>query len=116
MRILMLLFLMVLTLGTGASWGAGVDIRIARDWWPGGILQREVRYAGEVLDGVYRTWYQDGRPYEIRHYVNGYEEGLQQAWTPDGYLYLNYAMKNGRRYGYVNAQPCFPLVEESSGL
>lgn len=37
MRILMLLFMTALTLGTGASWGAGVDIRIARDWWPGAL-------------------------------------------------------------------------------
>jgi len=55
MRILMLLFMTVLTLSNGASWGAGVDIRIARDWWPGGTLQREARYAGVALDGVYRT-------------------------------------------------------------
>jgi antitoxin component YwqK of YwqJK toxin-antitoxin module len=113
MRILMLLFMAVLSLGTGASWGAGVDVRITRDWWPGSTLQREARYAGEVLDGVYRTWYQDGRPYEVRHYVNGREQGLQQAWTPNGDLYLNYEMRNGRRYGYVNAQPCLPVVEEN---
>ena len=114
MRILMLLFLTVLTLGTGASWGAGVDIRIARDWWPGGILQREARYAGEVLDGVYRTWYEDGRPYEVRHYVAGREQGSQRAWTPSGELYLNYEMWIGRRYGYVNAAPCVPVVEEGT--
>ena len=116
LRLFSLLFVGSLIIATVSCQGQSPKLSVTRDWWPGGILQREARYAGEVLDGVYRTWYQDGRPYEIRHYVNGREEGLQQAWTPDGYLYLNYEMKNGRRYGYVNAQPCLPLVEERPGL
>ena len=113
MRILMLLSLAVLTLPTASSWGAGVDVRVARDWWPNGSLQREVQFRDGILNGVYRTWYEDGQPYEIRHYADGREQGLQQAWTPDGDLYLNYEMRDGRRYGYVNAQPCLPVVEES---
>ena len=36
---------------------------------------------------------------------------MQQAWTPDGELYLNYEMRNGRRYGYVNARPCASVKE-----
>ncbi len=116
MRIYVLLFLgcsailplagTVMTLSTGAS--------IERDWWPDGTLQREARYAGEVRDGVYRTWYADGQPYEVRHYVAGREQGSQRAWTPSGELYLNYEMWNGRRYGYVNAAPCVPVVEEGT--
>ena len=112
MRTYVLLFVAVMILTTGASSVKGVKIYVDRDWWPGGTLQREARYAGEVLDGVYRTWYQDGRPYEVRHYVAGREQGTQRAWTPSGELYLNYEMWNGRRYGYVNAAPCAPVVEE----
>jgi hypothetical protein len=59
-----------------------------------------------------RTFYPSGRPYEVRHFYNGKEEGLQQAWTEDGTLYINYEMRNGRRFGFVNARPCRP-VEES---
>lgn len=59
-----------------------------------------------------RTYYQNGRPYEVRHFYNGKEEGLQQAWTEDGSLYINYEMRNGRRYGFINARPCRPVEEQ----
>lgn len=59
-----------------------------------------------------RTFYPGGRPYEVRHFYNGKEEGLQQVWTEDGTLFINYEMRNGRRYGFINARPCRP-VEES---
>lgn len=58
-----------------------------------------------------RTFYASGRPFEVRHFYNGREEGLQQAWTEDGELYINYEMKNGRRYGAINARPCAPVKE-----
>jgi len=59
-----------------------------------------------------RTFYPNGRPFEIRHFFNGREEGLQQAWTEDGELYINYEMRNGRRYGFINARPCNPAGEQ----
>lgn len=59
-----------------------------------------------------RTYYPSGRAYEVRHFFNGREEGLQQAWTEGGELYINYVMKNGRRYGFINARPCTPVAEK----
>jgi hypothetical protein len=59
-----------------------------------------------------RTFYPDGRPYEVRHFLNGREEGLQQAWAEDGTLYINYEMRNGRRYGFINARPCRAVEEQ----
>ncbi|MGE0865643.1 MAG: toxin-antitoxin system YwqK family antitoxin [Vicinamibacterales bacterium] len=61
---------------------------------------------------VVRTFYPSGQPYEVRHFRNGQEEGLQQAWTADGTLYINYEMRNGRRYGFINARPCRPVEEQ----
>ena len=116
MRLFSLLFVGSLIITTASCQGQSPKLSVTREWWPDGTLRRESQSRGRILVGEYRTWYENGHPYEIRHYVNGREEGLQQAWTPDGYLYLNYEMKNGRRYGYVNAQPCLPLAEESSGL
>jgi hypothetical protein len=59
-----------------------------------------------------RSFYPDGRPFELRHFFNGREEGLQQAWTEDGEPYINYEMRNGRRYGFINARPCRPVQEQ----
>ena len=108
-----LLLIAVFTLVTGACSGDGDLVQADRDWWPNGNLRREAQYQDEHLSGVYRTWYQDGQPYEIKHYVDGHEQGLQQAWSPQGDLYLNYEMWSGRRFGYVNVQPCYPVVEEN---
>jgi antitoxin component YwqK of YwqJK toxin-antitoxin module len=58
-----------------------------------------------------RTYYASGKPFELRHFYNGREEGVQQVWTEDGELYINYEMKNGRRYGTINARPCAPPKE-----
>lgn len=60
---------------------------------------------------VRRTFYPNGRPYEVRHFLDGKEEGLQQAWTEGGELFVNYEMRNGRRYGFINARPCQPVEE-----
>lgn len=59
-----------------------------------------------------RTFYPNGQPYEVCHFFNGREEGLQQAWTEDGTLYINYEMRNGRRYGFINARPCRPVEQQ----
>lgn len=77
-----------------------------------GRVRVEAEYRDGVPDGVYRSWYADGRLAEVRHYVKGHEQGLQQAWAPDGQLYINYEMRNGRRYGLVNAAPCLPVSSE----
>ena len=57
------------------------------------------------------SYYHDGRLAERRHFYNGREAGLQQAWTEDGTLYVNYEMRNGRRHGFINARPCRPVEE-----
>lgn len=62
-----------------------------------------------------RTWYEDGRPYELRHYDNGRESGLQQSRDRDGTLNLNYIVRDGRRYGFVNAYPCQPAGDVAGG-
>ena len=84
-------------------------VTIRREFHANGIPSLEAEYRNGVRHGVYRTWYPDGHRYEVRHYVDGREQGLQQSWTPDGQLYLNYEMRNGRRFGYVNAAPCLPV-------
>ena len=80
-----------------------------RQHWPDGTLKSDVGYRRDAYSGVYRTFYASGAPYELRHYVNGHESGRQQSWAEDGTLYLNYEVRDGRRYGLVNATPCHPV-------
>jgi hypothetical protein len=91
----------------GAAAQSHVDHRQTR--WPNGRVRSDAFFADGVLIGEYRTYYQSGAPYELRHYVNGREEGRQQSWTEDGELFLNYDVTHGRRYGLVNARPCIQV-------
>lgn len=78
-------------------------------YWPDGLMKSDVTYRNDAYEGEYRTWHANGQPFEWRHYVNGREEGIQQSWTDAGVLYLNYEVRDGRRFGLVNASPCEPV-------
>ncbi|MEO8360377.1 MAG: hypothetical protein ABI672_10135 [Vicinamibacteria bacterium] len=78
-------------------------------FWPDGQRRVEALYTGDVIDGVYRSWHANGRLAELRHYVDGHEVGVQQAWTDRGELFLNFEVRNGRHYGLTNSRPCLPV-------
>lgn len=69
----------------------------------------------DVRNGEFRTWHSNGQLAEVRRYVEGREDGLQQSWTPEGVMYLNYEVRAGRRYGLVNSRPCLPAEETAEG-
>lgn len=77
-----------------------------RVFWPNGQLKSDVAYQEDVYHGEVRTYYESGAPYERRHYVDGHEQGVQQSWSKEGVLYLNYEVHDGRRFGLVNPSPC----------
>jgi antitoxin component YwqK of YwqJK toxin-antitoxin module len=85
-----------------------------RLYWPDGTRRLEAHYEDDAYDGVYRTWHPSGRPAEVRLFARGRESGRQQAWTPEGVLYLNYEVRGGRHYGLINARPCVPIHEVRS--
>ncbi len=107
-----LLTFVILLAGALPPTASGDDAVVERRQlsWPGGGLRLEATYRDGVYHGEYRTWYESGQPYELRHFESGRESGLQRSWTPDGELYLNYEVRNGRRYGYINARPCLPVT------
>jgi hypothetical protein len=76
----------------------------------GGATVRPATDATAVRHGEFRTWHANGRLADVRRYVDGREEGLQQSWTSDGVLFLNYEVRNGRRYGLINSRPCDPIT------
>jgi len=82
--------------------------------WADGGPQTRGEYVHDVRHGEFRTWHRNGRLAELRHYIDGRESGLQQAWTADGLMFLNYEVRDGRRYGLVNAKPCPPADDAAS--
>lgn len=86
--------------------------------WLAAVLGGDARPAvqgSDVRNGEFRTWHSNGQLAEVRRYVNGREDGLQQSWTPEGVLFLNYEVRGGRRYGLVNSRPCLPSDESREG-
>jgi len=79
-------------------------------FWPGGGPRVETFYDGDVIEGVYRSWYPHGQLAELKHYSQGRENGLQQAWSSKGELFLNVEVRKGRPYGLVNSKPCLPVA------
>jgi antitoxin component YwqK of YwqJK toxin-antitoxin module len=78
-------------------------------FWPGGAARVRTHYVDDMIEGEYRSFHKNGRLAESRRYVRGHEEGLQQAWTDGGELFLNFEVKNGRHYGLINSRPCLPV-------
>lgn len=85
-------------------------------WWPNGQVRRSANYRADAYQGEYRTWRENGQPYELRHFDRGRESGIQQSWNDDGTLFLSYEVRNGRRYGFLNSEPCLPADAEGRSM
>jgi hypothetical protein len=114
MRTALLLVLVAAAMAAQAPAGADARLERRETYWPNGRLKSSGTFVDDVRHGEYRTFRADGTRYELRHFDRGRESGLQQSWEEDGTLYLNYEMRNGRRYGFVNAAPCLPAGHEGA--
>ena len=75
-------------------------------------MAAQSNYEKGIKQGIEKEWYQSGVPSKIRQLVDGKEEGIQQAWLPNGKLYVNYEAKNGRIFGLRRANSCYTLKDE----
>jgi len=80
-------------------------------WWYNGHKRFEYHFKQGKYHGDFKEFYETGEPLKHIVYDNGIEvSGL--AWRKNGKLYLNYIMRNGRRYGLINADLCYSLKNE----
>jgi protein SCO1/2 len=89
---------------------AGRQVGVERRYWPNGRARSVAAFRDDAYHGLRLAWDEAGALRERRHYEQGRESGPQQAWTETGELYLNYEVRDGRRYGFVNAHPCVPVL------
>lgn len=75
-------------------------------YWENGNKKFEYTYTNDVYEGTQKEWYNNGVLYRIAHYHEGHEYGLQQAFTNDGALSVNYEARNGRNYGTIGKKRC----------
>ncbi len=89
----------------------GEKDKLHKGWWPNGNKRFEYHFSNGVYHGAFKEWYEDGRLAKNIRYNNGNEtEG--KGWRNNGKVYMSFVVKNGRRYGLVNAQLCYSLKNE----
>ncbi|MES2773360.1 MAG: hypothetical protein V4722_04205 [Bacteroidota bacterium] len=90
---------------------AGEKDSIHYGWWPNGKRRFEYHFNNGQYNGNFIEWYAGG---ELGRQIV-YSKGLElsgKGWRENGKLYMSYVMKDGRRYGLVNAQLCYTLKNE----
>lgn len=77
-------------------------------WWENSNKRFEYHFTNGIYNGDYKEWYEDGKPLRWIHYTNG-KDDWGKGWRETGKLFMNYEMKNGRRYGIVNSNLCYTI-------
>ena len=67
----------------------------------GESIMIEENYVNGKLEGVYKTFYPDGKPTIIAWYKNGKLDGKYQRFSIKNKIYEDFTYKNGKRNGYA---------------
>lgn len=82
-------------------------------WYENGHKAFDYNFDNGVYVGTVKEWYPGGQPYMVGNYnKEGQQEGMQQVWTEEGVLHMNYEIKNGRKYGNAGIKHCKSLWSE----
>ena len=81
-------------------------------WWENGKLRFEYHFSKGNYEGDFKEWYESGNMLKHIHYVNGNDD-WGKGWRENGKVYMNYAVKGGRRYGIINSNLCYSLKGEN---
>lgn len=84
---------------------------VHKGWWENGQLRFEYHFSNGRYDGDFREWSLNGRLAKHIEYRDG-NEIRGKAWRENGKVYMSFEMKGSRRYGLMNAKPCYTLRNE----
>jgi antitoxin component YwqK of YwqJK toxin-antitoxin module len=79
-------------------------------WWPNGNKKFEYHFNAGNYDGMFTEWYESGNLFQQILYAMG-KEVQGKGWRENGKIYLNFQMRNGRRFGLNNANLCYALQD-----
>lgn len=82
-----------------------------KGWWENGQQRFEYHFKNGIYDGDFKEWFSTGAEFKHIEYKNGVEI-RGKGWRENGKLYMSYEVKGNRRYGLMNAQPCYTLKNE----
>ncbi len=81
-------------------------------WWPNGKKQFEYQFSDGMYHGTFKEWYESGKLLHVFEYDNG-QEVSAIGWRENGRTYINFVVRNGKKYGLTNARLCFSLKDEA---
>jgi len=81
-------------------------------WWENGNIKYEYHFKNGTYNGMFTEWYQSGRMLQQVMYAHG-NEVYGRGWRESAKLYMNFVMKDGRRYGLNNSNLCYTLDRET---
>lgn len=84
---------------------------IHQGWWSNGQTKFLYHFVNGRYEGDAQEWYENGQLAKSQHFAQGVETGEQRAWRENGKLYVNYVMKNGKRYGLFNSRLCYKVKD-----
>lgn len=77
-------------------------------WWWNGNKKYEYHFKNGDYNGMFTEWYESGKMIQQVIYEKG-KELCGKGWRENGKLYMNFVMKDGRRYGMNNSNLCYGL-------
>jgi antitoxin component YwqK of YwqJK toxin-antitoxin module len=80
-------------------------------WWPNGKQRFEYHFKSGLYNGDFKEWYSGGEAYKHISYSDG-RENRGKGWRQNGKVFMNFIVKNGRRYGLENSNLCYTLKNE----
>lgn len=90
---------------------AGEKDGLHKGWWENGMRRFEYQFKDGMYEGDFKEWFSSGAAFKHIEYKNGVEI-RGKGWRENGKLYMSYEVKGTRRYGLMNAQPCYTLKNE----
>ncbi len=80
-------------------------------WWWNGNKKYEYHFKMGSYNGMFAEWYESGKIIQQVMYAEE-KELYGKGWRENGKLYMNFVMKDGRRYGMNNSNLCYGLKDE----
>ncbi len=84
---------------------------VHKGWWENGMPRFAYHFSSGKYHGDFSEWMVNGRLAKQIIYKDG-NEVSGKAWRDNGKLYMSFEVRGGRRYGLMNAKPCYSLKSE----
>jgi hypothetical protein len=91
---------------------AGEKDSVHIGWWDNGNIRFVYHFKNGNYHGSFEEFYTNGKPLKKILYNNGIDS-CGWGWRENGKPFMNYVLKDGRRFGLMNAQLCYSLKNEN---